>query len=76
MFGVDIQIIGVGIEKVYSLNSLASLLTQNYHEKNLIHDTCNKLSKCVGILCKARKLAKTIHNLVILHLCLPIFNIL
>ena len=49
-----------------------SKLTWKMH----IEYTCKKLSKCVGILCKARKKLYNLSHQLILFFCIPLFHIL
>ena len=55
MFDADIQINCVSIERVYCSKFLGVIIDSKLSRKNHIDYTCNKLSKCVGILCKTRK---------------------
>ena len=55
VFDVKIQINCVSIQRVYCSKFLGVIIDPKLSWKNHIDYTCNKLSKCVGILCKARK---------------------
>ena len=55
VFDVNIQINCVSIERVYCSKFLGVIIDSKLSWKNHIDYTCNKLSKCVRILCKTRK---------------------
>ena len=52
---IDIQLYGVSIQRVFVTKFLGVPIDCNLSWKCHIEYTCKKLSKCVGILCKARK---------------------
>ena len=57
---IDVQLYGVNIQRVFVTKFLGVQIDSNLTWKHHIEYTCKKLSKCVGILCKARKkLAKS-----------------
>ena len=51
---VDVKIQGVQIQRVYATKFLGVQIDSQLTWKTHIKYTCKKLSKCVGILCKAR----------------------
>ena len=55
VFDVDIQINCVSTERVNCSKFLGVIIDSKLWWKNHIDYTCNKLSKCVGISCKAMK---------------------
>ena len=57
---IDVQFYGVNIQRVFVTKFLGVQIDSHLTWKHHIEYTCKKLSKCVGILCKARKkLAKS-----------------
>ena len=57
---IDVQLYGVNIQRVFVTKFLGVQIDSYLTWKHHIEYTCKKLSKCVGILCKARKkLAKS-----------------
>ena len=52
---IDIQINDIGIEIVYTTKLLGVHIDSQLSKKKQIDYTCKKLSKCVAIICKARK---------------------
>ena len=52
---IDVQLYGVNIQRVFVTKLLGVQIDSNLTWKHHIEYTCKKLSKCVGILCKARK---------------------
>ena len=53
---IDVKIHDVQIQRVYATNFLGVQIDAQLTWKTHIEYTCKKLSKCVGILCKARKI--------------------
>ena len=51
---IDVKIQGVQIQRVYATKFLGVQIDSQLTWKTQIEYTCKKLSKCVGILCKAR----------------------
>ena len=52
---IDVKIHDVQIQRVYATKFLGVQIDAHLTWKTHIEYTCEKLSKCVGILCKARK---------------------
>ena len=52
---IDVKILDVQIQMVYVTKFLGVQIDSQLTWKKHIEYTCKKLSKCVGILCKARK---------------------
>ena len=52
---IDVKIHDAQIQRVYATKSLGIQIDAQLTWKTHIEYTCKKLSKCVGILCKARK---------------------
>ena len=52
---IDVKILDVQIQRVYVTKFLGVHIDSQLTWKKHIEYTCKKLSKCVGILCKARK---------------------
>ena len=52
---IDVKILDVQIQRVYVTKFLGVQIDSQLIWKKHIEYTCKKLSKCVGILCKARK---------------------
>ena len=52
---IDVKILDVQIQRVYVTKFLGVQIDSQLTWKKHIEYTCKKLSKCVGILCKARK---------------------
>ena len=52
---IDVKIYNVQIQRVYATKFLGVQIDAQLTWKTHIEYTCKKLSKCVGILCKARK---------------------
>ena len=52
---IDIKINNVSIERVYVTKFLGILIDSQLNWKHHIEYTCKKLSKCIGILSKAKK---------------------
>ena len=52
---IDLKIQGTQIQRVYATKFLGVQIDSQLTWKTHIEYTCKKLSKCVGILCKARK---------------------
>ena len=52
---IDIQLYGVNVQRVFVTKFLGVQIDCNLSGKCHIECTCNKLSKCVGKLCKTRK---------------------
>ena len=52
---IDVKIQGIQIQRVYATKFVGVQIDSQLTWKTHIEYTCKKLSKCVGILCKARK---------------------
>ena len=52
---IDVKMQGVQIQRVYAIKFLWVQIDSQLTWKIHIEYTCKKLSKCVGIFCKARK---------------------
>ena len=66
---VDIFVNNVRIERVYVTKFLGVQIDSKLNWKNHIEYTCKKLSKCVGIIAKARRKLHKSHILFIVIMC-------
>ena len=74
---LDIKISNTAVERVYDTKFLGVYIDAQLTWKKHIEYTCSKLSKCAGILLKARKKTKQkCPNIIILFICISIFHLL
>ena len=70
---INLYINQVPIGRVYETKFLCVQIDSQLNWKNHIEYTCKKLSKCIGILSKARKI---FFDIIILFLCIPLLHLL
>ena len=73
---IDVKILDVQIQRVYVTKFLGVQVDSQLTWKKHIKYTCRKLSKCVGILCKARKNYINLLYQLILFFCILLFHLL
>ena len=76
IYDIDLDIHGVQIQRVNATKFLGVQIDSQLIRKSHIECTCKKLSKCVGILCKARKNVQIDSHQLILFLCILLFCLL
>ena len=70
---MDIKISNTAVERVYDTKFLGVYIDAQLTWKRHIEYTCSKLSKCAGILLKAKQKCS---NVIILFICISIFHLL
>ena len=74
---INLYISNVPIGRVYGMKFFGVQIDSQLSWKNHIEYTCKKLSKCIGILSKARKkTTKIFFDILILFPCFPILHLL